>query len=80
MNSATFASNPNPEQQRYADAIESALGIILFYEEDEYECLMDESVIDDLVENHGYSISDAHAMLCTASAIHEYRTLSGFYN
>lgn len=80
MNSNPSASNPTPEQQQYAEAIESALSIIYFYEDDEYACLMDESVIDDLVENHGFSIGDAHAMLCTASAIHEYRTLAGFYN
>lgn len=76
----TISAAPTPEQQRYAEAMDSALWIIHYYEGDPYEFLMDESVIDDLAENHGYSISDAHAMLSTASAIHEYRTLSGFYN
>jgi hypothetical protein len=69
------------KQQHYADAIESAIDIILFYEEeDEYECLSDESVVDDLVENFGYSLSDAHCMLGTAQEIHRYRQESGFYN
>jgi len=67
-------------QQHYADAIESAIDIIFFYEEDEYECLSDESVIDDLVENFGFSLSDAHCMLGTAQEIHRYRKESGFYN
>jgi len=76
MNSKSITS----KQQHYADAIASAIDIISFYEDDEYECLSDESVVDDLVESFGYSLSDAHCMLGTAQEIHRYRQESGFYN
>jgi len=68
------------EQKQYKDAVDSALEIILYYEDDEYECLADESVITELTENHSYSIADAHAILAAATAIHQYRSLTGFYN
>ena len=77
MNSQLAISD---EQKRYAEAVESALDIIFYYEDDEYEFLAEESVIDDLTDNFSYSLADAHSILATASAIHDYRTLSGFYN
>jgi hypothetical protein len=76
MNAKSITS----KQQHYADAIESAIDIIFFCEDDEYEFLSDESVIDDLVDNFGYSLSDAHCMLGTAQEIHRYRQESGFYD
>jgi hypothetical protein len=77
MNTKTALSD---EQKRYAAAVESALSILLSYEEDGYEFLADEAVVSDLIENHSYSISDAHAILVEASAIHETRQLAGSCN
>lgn len=79
-----IATTENPlrtdKHQNYKDAIESALDIVFYYEDDEYECLMEESVIEDLTSEWGYSISEAHEHLETALAIHRYRKNSGFYN
>jgi hypothetical protein len=67
-------------QQRYADAVESALDILILLEDDEDECLSEDSVIDDLTDNYSYSLAEAQSIFDTACAIHEYRNLSGFYN
>ena len=69
-----------PKQQKYADAIDSVLDIIFYYEDDDYESLMEESAISDLTDFFEYSIEEAHSMLATALEIHEYRHCSGFYN
>jgi hypothetical protein len=64
----------------YAEAIESALWILFYYEGDRYQFLADESVICDLTEDFEYSISDAHIMLEIAQEIHRQRMSSGFYD
>ena len=54
----------------YAEAMESALWILSYYEGDRYHFLADESVMCDLIDNFEYSISDAHIMLEIAQEIH----------
>ena len=65
---------------QYQEALESALDILFDYEGDEYECLADESVVCDLMENFGFNIVDAHALLGVAQVKHQERMESGYYS
>ena len=71
----TINSIPSNQDQ---EALESALDILSYYEEDEYECLADESVISDLIENFGFNIVDAHVLLEVAQMKHQERLDSGY--
>lgn len=66
--------------EQYKDAIKSALDILFYYEDDEYEFLADESVICDLTDNFGLGITDAHALLEVAQLMHQERMDNGFYS
>jgi hypothetical protein len=66
-------------REQYQEALNSALDILFYYEEDEYEFLADKSVICDLMENFRFNIVDAHALLTVAQVMHQQRLESGFY-
>jgi hypothetical protein len=66
-------------REQYQEALDSALDILFYYEEDEYDFLADESVICDLTENFGFNIVDAHALLGVAQVMHQQRLESGYY-
>jgi hypothetical protein len=68
------------DNQHRMDALDSALDILFFYEDDDYDFLADESVICDLTDNFGYSVSDAHVLLIHASEVHSQRMVAGFYD
>jgi hypothetical protein len=65
---------------QYQEALNSALDILFYYEEDEYNFLADESVISDLVDNFGFNIVDAHVLLGVAQVKHQERLDSGYYS
>jgi hypothetical protein len=67
-------------RENYQEVLDSALDILFYYEEDEYDFLADESVICDLMENYGFNIVDAHALLGVAQVKHQERIESGFYS
>lgn len=69
-----------PEQKRYAEAMDSAIDILFYYDGDNYQFLDSESVTEDLTSNYGYSYKDAWTMLATARCVYEYRKSCGFYN
>lgn len=71
--------NSIPSDQ-YQEALESALDILFYYEDDEYQCLADESVISDLMENFGFNIVNAHVLLGVAQVKHQERLDSGYYS
>ncbi len=73
-------TNNTASCEQHQQALESALDILFYYEEDEHECLADESVICDLTENFGLNIVDAHQLLGVAQLKHQERLKSGYYH
>jgi hypothetical protein len=77
----TDLTNPiTAEQERYAEAMDSAIDILFYYDADTYQSLAGESVTEDLTSIYGYSYKDACAMLATARCVYEYRKSCGLYN
>ncbi len=67
------------DHQRFEEALEDALSILWFYEDDDYQCLAGDSIIDSLVDNFAYSFSDSRSILERALVVHNARLKSGYY-
>jgi hypothetical protein len=61
-------------------ALEDALWILWYYEDDEYQELASESVIDSMIENFDCSVEDARSILELAFEVHDRRMNEGFYD
>ena len=60
-------------------ALKDALWILWYYEDDEYQELASESVIDSMIESFDYSVEDARSILELAFEVHNRRMNEGFY-
>jgi hypothetical protein len=62
------------------DALNDALCVLFYYEDDEYSSLAEDSVESILVDDWGCDSHEARQLLEVAFEIHEARMKNGFYD
>jgi len=72
MNQGTLTKRIPDEQNKHAKAIQVAIEMMSLYEGGDCEFLTDELIVEELMENLGYSVQDAYGILVTASEFYSH--------